>query len=94
MRRIAVATYVTNERRSQKAKEPRPEGLRLFWVAPSLLTPHLASYLGHIDVVELLLAKGADVNAKGRDGFTPLHAAITDGHPDVADLLRQHGGHE
>jgi hypothetical protein len=29
--------YVTSEQRSQKAKEPRPEGLRLFWAAPLLL---------------------------------------------------------
>ena len=29
--------YVTSERQSRKAKEPRPEGLRLFWAAPLLL---------------------------------------------------------
>jgi ankyrin repeat protein len=42
--------------------------------------------------VELLLAN--HVNAKNKDGHTPLHYALEKGHKDVADLLRQHGGHE
>ena len=35
-------SYVTSERRSQKAKEPRPKGkgLRRFWAAPLLLVSH------------------------------------------------------
>jgi ankyrin repeat protein len=32
------------------------------------------------------------VNAKDNKGETPLQLAITKNHPDVADLLRQHGG--
>jgi hypothetical protein len=36
-------SYVTKERRSQKAEEPRPEGLRLFWAAPLLLVSHRPS---------------------------------------------------
>jgi ankyrin repeat protein len=34
-----------------------------------------AASAGHKDIAELLLAKGADVNAKGRKGYTPLHEA-------------------
>jgi len=48
---------------------------------------------GDIGKVRLLLAKGADVNAPGL-GQTPLRLAVLRGHTDVADLLRQHGGHE
>ena len=33
-------------------------------------------WFGHMDIIELLIAKGADVNAKD-DGLTPLHEAIT-----------------
>lgn len=47
-----------------------------------------------LEVAELLLAKGADVNAKNYWGATPLHVAVEEGHSDVAELLRQHGGHE
>jgi ankyrin repeat protein len=53
---------------------------------------HFAASKGFMDVAELLLAHGADVNAKCNLGFTPLQTAM--GHKDVAELLRQHGGHE
>jgi len=46
------------------------------------------------DVVELLLASKAEVNAKDSNGRTPLHKAVAWRHKDVAELLRQHGGHE
>jgi ankyrin repeat protein len=45
----------------------------------------------HADVVEILLAHGADVNAKRNDGETPLIIATQNGA--VAKLLIQHGGH-
>ena len=49
-----------------------------------------AAATGHKEVVELLIAKGADVNAKPEDGATPLDWAKR--HPETAALLRKHGG--
>ena len=50
----------------------------------------------HKEVVGLLIAKGADVNPELNDGphngKTPLDAANETNHPEVADLLRKHGG--
>jgi len=48
---------------------------------------HLGSAAGHGDVVELLIAKGADVNARRNDNRTPLHTACRAGHKDVVELL-------
>ena len=47
---------------------------------------------GHKEIVELLIAKDADVNAKMEDGDTPLDWAIEINRTETADLLRKHGG--
>jgi len=49
---------------------------------------------GHKNVVELLLAYKAEINAKNNNGETPLFVTATSNHKDIAELLRQHGGHE
>ena len=48
---------------------------------------HHAAKYGRKEVVELLIAKGADVNAKRNNGQTPLHRAAGGGHKEVAELL-------
>jgi len=55
---------------------------------------HLVAGMGHKDVAGLLLANKADVNAKDDVGRTPLHSAVIFSHRDVAELLRQNGGHD
>jgi len=57
------------------------------------ITPlHKATLEGHTYVVELLTAKGANVNAKDRHRRTPLDCVRRSEHPDIAALLRKHGG--
>ena len=51
----------------------------------------------HKKVVELLIAKGADINARGFLGITPLDKAVGNtlndkNNAEVAALLRKHGG--
>ena len=41
---------------------------------------------GHKEIVELLIAKGANVNA-GDGGWTPLHCATWGGHKEITELL-------
>ncbi len=56
-------------------------------------TPLLwAAWGGHKEIVELLISKGADVNAKDDGGDTPLDLTILRKQPEIADLLRKHGG--
>lgn len=53
----------------------------------------LAAAKGHQEMVELLLDRGASVDASDYTGWTPLHAAIYGGHADVVQLLLERGAH-
>lgn len=54
---------------------------------------HLAAWFGHPKVAELLLAKGADVEAVATNGsgLRPLHSAAAGGHEVIAHLLLDRG---
>ena len=53
---------------------------------------HRAVWRGHKQIADLLVANGADVNAKNGFGKTPLDLAIDFEKTETADLLRKHGG--
>ena len=48
---------------------------------------HNAAIKGREEIAELLIAAGADVNAKGVDEWTPLHWAARKGREGVTELL-------
>jgi len=52
---------------------------------------HVSAVRGHKEIVELLIGAESDVNAREWKGETPLDWTIND-HPEIADLLRKHGG--
>ncbi|KAL3161891.1 hypothetical protein ABBQ38_008978 [Trebouxia sp. C0009 RCD-2024] len=52
---------------------------------------HQAAMHGHTNVVQSLLAYGADANARTADGDSPLMCAASDGHAEVVKLLLAHG---
>jgi ankyrin repeat protein len=58
---------------------------------PETSSLYYASLCGFVDMVKLLVASHPeDVHTRGRDGATPLHAALRNGHSGVAQLLLQH----
>ena len=69
-----------SEKTGQKTT-PATGGSALYACAQANQTP----------LVELLLGKGADVNADNGSGWTPLHIAIEKGHTDLAHLLLNKG---
>ena len=53
---------------------------------------HAAAYGGHLDVIELLVSKGAAVNdQKNFYHMSPLHAAAEEGHADAVAFLLANG---
>jgi len=53
----------------------------------------LASFFGHLEIVNLLLGRGADVNAPSRNemAVVPLHSAAAAQHLAVAEVLIENG---
>jgi ankyrin repeat protein len=52
----------------------------------------LAAEMGQLDVVQLLLKMGANIETKSKDGITPLMAAVSEmGRNDVVQQLVAHG---
>jgi ankyrin repeat protein len=48
---------------------------------------HQAADLGRVDIVQLLLDQGADIEAKNELFATPLHIAVWAGYQDIVELL-------
>ena len=53
---------------------------------------HAAAGSGNKRVAQLLLAKGVDVNAQDARGATPLDYATLNGHGNLVEFLKSHGG--
>jgi len=53
----------------------------------------LAAFLGHLEVVEYLFSKGADVNASASNGsgYNSMTASVANGHAKVVSWLLAHG---
>ena len=52
---------------------------------------HQASVFGDIEIVQVLIANGADINQKTWSDLTPVKIACIYGHFDVAKLLIDFG---
>lgn len=70
-----------------KGANPNTASNNSFKVAPI----HSACAISAIELAELLIKNGANVNAKQMHGVTPLHSAAYNGQTKLAKLLIDHG---
>jgi len=52
---------------------------------------HKVAIWGDVEAAEVLLAHGADINARGEDDDTPLHRALAGGHLEMVQFLLSRG---
>ncbi len=52
---------------------------------------HSACYRAHLDVVSILVDRGAEINLPDQYGFSPLFIASRDGRVSLASLLIEKG---
>jgi RNA polymerase sigma factor (sigma-70 family) len=61
------------------------------WPRAGWTALHYCAAFGFVDLVQRLIDRGADLNARDDEGSTPLAVAVADGQPDTAKLLRDNG---
>ncbi len=66
----------------------RRQGQRAQQAGQDLL---LATEGGNLAEMQVFLRRGAEINARNAQGWTPLHVAAAGGDPAVVALLLQHG---
>jgi len=59
-----------------------------------MLTLYTPAEVDSAKTAEVLLAHGAEVNARDRTGASPLRLALMNQNTKVAEMLRKHGGEE
>jgi ankyrin repeat protein len=52
---------------------------------------HFSTFHGYLEIVKLLLERGADIHAMNDEGETPYQLSLQRGNREIADLLREHG---
>ena len=63
-------------------------GLVIFVFQLKMTPLHWSTEKGHLNVVEVLLKAGADVNCENKFDKTPLDIAIINGRPDIVQSIQ------
>lgn len=54
---------------------------------------YLATRYNHVELVNLFISMGSNVNGLDKESYSPLHAAAITGNPKIAKLLLDNGAH-
>lgn len=91
VRRIIDAARLGQLERLKNMLEQQPELLHARMSKSDSTLLHHAAFNGRDSVVQELLARKADVNARNHGGLTPLHDCVHRGTIESAVMLLDHG---
>jgi len=86
VRELLDAGADVNVRNSSNAVKLLRGGTPLQWTSL-----HYAAYYGHLEIAEILISRGADLDADDPYYSTPLYLAAEEGHPEVVEFLISKG---
>jgi ankyrin repeat protein len=89
---IAAVLLVGCGESQQSAPAPEPKTEQPTAKAP-YISIHEAAFTGNIEVVKQHIAAGTNMNAKSRNGKTPLLSASIRGNKEIAELLIAEGSY-
>jgi ankyrin repeat protein len=89
---VFEASTVSDTERLREVLDAEP-ALATVYSGDGFTPLHFAAFFGHAEAAELLLARGAEVNAFGRGWMTgtALHSAVARSHVDVVRILLDAG---
>lgn len=73
------------------AESPKGKDASIRELGVQIDSLHEAAMWGDLDQLKRLIAKGTDINARDKEGNTPLMLAASTGHKAIADLLVAEG---
>lgn len=99
---LAIASAVAGELQDASGRGDLAKVRAVIKATPSAINAreagttalHEATRAGHLEIVKLLVASGANVNATDFSKLTPLKLALGRRQMDIADFLRKSGGVE
>ncbi len=93
MKRVMGEIEAKEKAKKEKAKVETPKRVSFDPELTQELIKEMSQSFDYIDMskIQALLEKGADVNAKRNDGWTPLHLASASNSIEIANLLIEKG---
>ena len=95
MKRVMAEIKAKEKKEKKKPKVETPKRVSFDHQLTQELIKEMSQSIDYIDMskIQALLEKGADVNAKRNDGWTPLHWASCENHIEIAELLLKAGAY-
>lgn len=87
---IEIVSLIYKYNSDLEIRDSKLELTPLLWASNIIFSPPIKDS-GNLQIIEFLLTKGADIDAKDKSGKTPLISNAKWGRYDYAELLVKHG---